>query len=116
MNDSEFPPDDKPQKALTLKEAASLLGVSYATIYAHKVDMGFFQIGKQWRIWPEQLRAVTEYNKRRPARTESKEKWPSQSAMSPTYGTLTSARQAAKELDKLLTRPTKRKHRNTMTG
>jgi excisionase family DNA binding protein len=44
------------EKALTLKDAAELLGVSYSTVYAHKEDLGFFKIGNQWRVWPEILR------------------------------------------------------------
>ncbi|WP_432757122.1 helix-turn-helix domain-containing protein [Burkholderia cenocepacia] len=106
-----------PRKALTLKEAAALLGVSYATVYAHKVDMGFFRIGRQWRIWPEKLKTTTEYNSCRPARTEPKEKkCHSVSATARTSGTLTSARQVASELDNLLARPTKRRLRSITTG
>jgi excisionase family DNA binding protein len=44
------------EKALTLKEAAALLGVSYSTVYTHTRDLGFFQIGNQWRVWPDTLR------------------------------------------------------------
>ena len=44
-------------KALTLKQAAELLSVSYSTVYEHKTEMGFFQIGNQWRVWPSTLKA-----------------------------------------------------------
>jgi excisionase family DNA binding protein len=109
--------DTSPRNALTLKEAAAMLNVSYATIYALRVDMGFFQIGKQWRIWPEKLKTVTEYNSSRPARTEPKEKkWHSVSATAQPPGTLTSARQVASELDNLLARPTKRRLKSITTG
>ena len=114
---TDFEIDTTPRKALTLKEAAALLGVSYATIYALKVDMGFFQIGKQWRIWPEKLTTVTEYNSSRPARTEPKvNTWHSVSAKALPPGTLISGRQVASELDNLLARPTRRRPRSITTG
>ena len=98
------------EKALTLKEAAALLGVSYSTVYAHKLDMGFFQVGNQWRIWPDRLRTPTEYNSERPARTEQRsEKCLSVSAKGRTSGTSISARQAAEEFGKVLEQVTGRK-------
>ncbi|WP_244129211.1 helix-turn-helix transcriptional regulator [Burkholderia gladioli] len=33
------------ERALTLREVATMLGVSYSTVYAHRVAMGFFQVG-----------------------------------------------------------------------
>lgn len=91
------------EKALTLKEAAALLGVSYSTVYAHKRDMGFFQVGNQWRIWPARLKGATEYNSDRPARTDERsEKCQSVSAKGRTSGTSISARQAADEFGKVL--------------
>ena len=42
--------------ALGLQEAAGLLNVSYATVFANRRALGFFQVGRQWRIWPETLR------------------------------------------------------------
>jgi excisionase family DNA binding protein len=105
------------ERALTLKEAAALLGVSYSTVYAHKVEMGFFQIGNQWRIWPEKLKLATEYNSNRPARTEPRsKKWQSEGATARTSGTLTSARQVETELDRLLERPTVRRLRSITTS
>ncbi|MGU7780487.1 helix-turn-helix domain-containing protein [Burkholderia sp. PU8-34] len=104
-------------RALSLKEAAELLGLSYSTVYAHKKELGFFQIGSQWRIWPEKLKFSTEYNPSRPARTESRSKtWQSESAKARTSGTSTSARQAAAELDNLLARPTERRLRSITTS
>jgi excisionase family DNA binding protein len=103
-------------KALTLKEAAALLGVSYSTVYAHKESMGFFQIGNQWRIWPDKLKFATEYNPDRPARTEPRsKKWQSEGAKARTSGTSTSVSQAAAALEKRLARPTERKLRSITT-
>ncbi|WP_442793991.1 helix-turn-helix domain-containing protein [Paraburkholderia sp. HD33-4] len=105
------------ERALSLKEAAELLGVSYSTVYAHKKEMGFFQIGSQWRVWPEKLRFATEYNSTRPARTERRsKKCQSEGATARTSGTSTSARQAATELDNLLVRPTGRRLRSITTN
>lgn len=43
-------------RAIGLREAAVLLGVSYSTVFTHKETMGFFQVGNQWRVWPDTLR------------------------------------------------------------
>ncbi|WP_175656487.1 helix-turn-helix domain-containing protein [Burkholderia ambifaria] len=45
-----------PARALGLQEAADLLNVSYSTVFANRQALGFFQVGRQWRIWPETLR------------------------------------------------------------
>ncbi|MFP3638146.1 helix-turn-helix domain-containing protein [Paraburkholderia sp. SIMBA_054] len=105
-------------RALSIKEAAQLLRVSYGTVYAHKEQLGFFRIGAAWRVWPDKLKErAGEYNQPRPAQTElEKHECPSESAMAPTSGTLTSARQAAAELDNLLARPTARRLRSITTG
>lgn len=103
-------------RALTLKEAAALLGVSYSTVYAHRLEMGFFQVGNQWRIWPDRLKVATEYNPNRPARTDPRsKKCQSENAKVRTSGTSISARQAANELDSLLVRPTERRLRSITT-
>ncbi|MFD1558293.1 helix-turn-helix domain-containing protein [Paraburkholderia silviterrae] len=105
------------EKALSLKEAAALLGVCYSTLYTHKEEMGFFKVGGQWRIWPDKLKGATEYNPDRPARTEPRsEKCQSVSAKAPTFGTLISARQAAAEFDKVLEQVTGRKRKNCTTS
>lgn len=44
------------EPALTLKDAAALLGVNYSTVYEHRRDLGFFQIGNQWRVWSDASR------------------------------------------------------------
>ncbi|AMU17530.1 hypothetical protein WI29_34175 [Burkholderia ubonensis] len=104
-------------RALNLKEAAALLGISYATAYAHRKELGFFQIGSVWRIWPEKLKQATErYNSDRPAQDNQEHaSWRSESAKSPTSGTSISANQAAAELDRLLARPTERRRKSCTT-
>lgn len=103
-------------RALSLKEAAALLGVSYSTVYAHKEEMGFFQVGSQWRVWPDKLKSATEYNPDRPARTDQRStKCHSVSVKARTSGTSTSARQAASELDNLLALPTGRRLKSITT-
>ena len=103
-------------RALGLKEAAQLLRVSYSTVYAHKKELGFFQIGSVWRVWPETLQnASKHYNERRPAQTEPKGKaCQSESAAVSTLST--SAHQAAKEFAALLARRTEKKRRNITTS
>ncbi|MGQ7937316.1 helix-turn-helix domain-containing protein [Paraburkholderia sp. D1E] len=105
-------------RAISLREAAALLRVSYGTVYARRRELGFFQIGSVWRIWPEKLKEVTQdYNKRRPAQTEREEtSCLSESAKAPTPGMLISARQAEAELDRLLGPATGRRQRNTTTS
>jgi excisionase family DNA binding protein len=105
-------------RALSIKEAAQLLRVSYGTVYAHKEQLGFFRIGAAWRVWPTTLKErAGEYNETRPARTEQgKLACPSESAMTPTSGISTSASQAAAALDNLLGLPTGRRRRNSTTN
>ncbi|WP_346778044.1 helix-turn-helix domain-containing protein [Paraburkholderia sp. Ac-20347] len=105
-------------RALTLKEAAEMLGISYATAYAHRRELGFFQIGSVWRIWPEKLmEATAQYNPGRPARGEQEnQSCPSIGAKDLTSGTSISARQAASELDALLAQPSGKRRRNTATS
>ncbi|SDH82810.1 helix-turn-helix domain-containing protein [Paraburkholderia phenazinium] len=104
------------EKALTLKEAAALLGVSYSTVYTHKEDLGFFQIGNQWRVWPETLRQNLE------KRSEEKTPKPVAATPGPQVGVPARSRQRMpparaaelaavdRELDELLARkPPKRR-------
>ena len=97
--------------AISIREAAELLGVSYGTAYAHRLELGFFRVGAAWRIWPEQLKNIPAYNGNRPAPAD-KEKL-CQSVSAETSTGLISAYQAEKELDALLARATERKRRNT---
>ncbi|WP_372585108.1 helix-turn-helix domain-containing protein [Burkholderia cenocepacia] len=102
------------QRALTLKEAAELLAVSYSTVYANRKSLGFFKIGGVWRIWPEILRSASSgYNSDRPARTAQEEVCPSESAAASI--TSISARQAVKEYAALVGLPTGRKLRSIAT-
>lgn len=44
------------EKALTLKEVAELLGLSYGTIFAKRHQIGFRLPGSRvWRVWPADL-------------------------------------------------------------
>ncbi|WP_091996157.1 helix-turn-helix domain-containing protein [Paraburkholderia lycopersici] len=53
--------------ALGLRKVAELLGVSYTTVYVHKEKLGFFQVGNQWRVWPEKLKEMTSGSPPQPA-------------------------------------------------
>jgi excisionase family DNA binding protein len=100
--------------ALNLKEAAALLSVSYSTVYEHRKRLGFFQIGNQWRVWPDTLRerlAATPAQDRsdeRDARIASAAKRPSpRRGRDADYADRT-PEQTAAELDRLLAKPGKK--------
>lgn len=117
---TEEPPRASPMtdRALNLREAAALLGISYATAYAHRKQLGFFQVGSVWRVWPEKLREATNQHASDQSAQKEQESMPCQSenVRALTRGTSISARQAVVELDKLLARSTAKKHRSTTTS
>ncbi|WP_124645628.1 helix-turn-helix domain-containing protein [Burkholderia ubonensis] len=103
--------------ALGLQEAADLLNVSYSTVFANRRALGFFQVGRQWRIWPETLREKLE---RRPKTLSSSgpgidlrlpaDRMPSLRPRSLSQ----SARQAQKEFDTLMKSTIQRRRRNNV--
>ncbi|MGQ7939157.1 helix-turn-helix domain-containing protein [Paraburkholderia sp. D1E] len=95
------------EKALTLKEVADLLGVSYSTVYAHKEKLGFFQVGNQWRVWPDMLRERSLADRQEEAhpRTRSVQP-PDRKNRYPDFRTLEHER-AVKALDERLARKPK---------
>ncbi|WP_233445544.1 helix-turn-helix domain-containing protein [Paraburkholderia caribensis] len=105
------------ERAITLREAAALLRVSYNTVYARREELGFFQIGSIWRIWPDDLKAALrqDYNTRRQARAE-KEKEPCLSVSAEMSIGLTSERQAASAFAARVARRTAKQRRNTTTS
>ncbi|WP_157655029.1 hypothetical protein [Burkholderia ubonensis] len=44
-----------------------MLNVSYSTVFANRRALGFFQVGRQWRIWPETLREEMERRTKKPS-------------------------------------------------
>ncbi|TAM08299.1 MAG: hypothetical protein EPN70_00730 [Paraburkholderia sp.] len=98
-------------RALSVKEAAALLSVSYRTAFEHKASLGFFRVGAAWRVWPEDLKAATSGSVAKQAKSE--EPQPSQlrtgAGVSQMLGLSRSAREAAAELDELLARRTERR-------
>ena len=88
------------EKALTLKEVAELLGLSYHTIFEKRYQIGFRLPGSRvWRVWPADL------EKLRPQAPP-----PRPSITVRDYGAplvhqpfrTPAAREASKELDRLL--------------
>ncbi|MFM0020882.1 helix-turn-helix domain-containing protein [Paraburkholderia azotifigens] len=68
------------EKALTLKDVAELLSVSYNTVYSRKEELGFFQVGSVWRVWPDVLQQkLAEPRKKRERAADGKWKPPSYS-------------------------------------
>ncbi|MDC6127811.1 hypothetical protein PPH41_07450 [Burkholderia gladioli] len=104
-------------KALSLQEAADLLGVSYSFIYPRRRDLGFFKLGGVWRVWPEILKErAAGYNSDRPARTENEEQMECRSESAAASTISTCDRQVEKEYAALVGRPTGRKLRSITTG
>ncbi|CAM2158915.1 hypothetical protein PT2222_50009 [Paraburkholderia tropica] len=98
------------ERALTLQEVADLLHVSRRTVYEHRDELGFFQVGSAWRVWPEKLReATTNAGAAKPAReVEQLIERPNARQINASL----SARNAASELDKLLAQRAKKKRGN----
>lgn len=91
--------------ALGLQEAADLLNVSYSTVFANRRALGFFQVGRQWRIWPETLREEMERRTKKPSsRAPAIDPYLPADRIPPLrpHSLSPSARQAQKEFDALL--------------
>jgi hypothetical protein len=108
-------------ECLSVQQVADLLHLSYATVYEKRKAMGFFRLpgSRVWRITRQRLAQLTETNENRPRlslRVDGENACQSAKIKNPVSTSLTSARQAAKELDVLLKRPTARKLRSITTG
>lgn len=110
------------EKALTLKEAADKLGVSYYTVFSRRHKLGFRLPGSRiWRIWPSRL---AEYTRPRNnvfrlslrADDRSNSSWQSERTRNRASGISTSLRQAEKELDALLELETKERRKSCTTN
>ncbi|WP_417276402.1 helix-turn-helix transcriptional regulator [Castellaniella sp.] len=88
------------EKALTLKEVAELLGLSYSTIFAKRHQIGFRLPGSRvWRVWPADL------EKLRPQMPTPQSPITVQDYGAPLVRQpfrASAAREASKELDRLL--------------
>lgn len=107
------------EQAITLKEAAERLNVSYQTVYAAREQIAFRLPGSRiWRIWPSALDALSEKRNnltRLSLRVGKEAPCPSVNTLIPASGGLIFAHQAASELDALLAPKASRQHRNTTT-
>ncbi|MCA8080862.1 helix-turn-helix domain-containing protein [Burkholderia cepacia] len=90
---------------LSIQEAAELLNVSYSTVFVRRRQLGFFQIGRVWRITLDGLKKATSGEGEQ--RQEPLTHHDGQSA-GITDPRSPSARQAAREFDELLRIRTKR--------
>lgn len=99
------------ERALTLKMAAELLGVSYATVYAHREELGFFQIGSVWRVWPDTLKERLETRQKEKAGPKEKASTSVPNARAPSYAWIDDARKAEKEFADLVTNRLSRRRR-----
>jgi hypothetical protein len=99
-------------KALSLKEAAEILGISYSSIFSKRKKLGFqLPDSRVWRIWRSSLYALdkNDSNMIPLSLWGVKEKKTCQFSSTPSQAstTLTSLRQMGKELDALLDQKTK---------
>lgn len=102
--------------AISLKEAARRLGLSYGTVYQRRYELGFRLPGcRTWRVWPSRLEEIS---RPRPSVVRL-EVTPGRGAALPPIGRVgfidpVRARQADKELDELLARaPAGRRRKNS---
>ncbi len=94
-----------PVRAIGLQEAADLLNLSYSTVFANRRALGFFQVGRLWRIWPETLREEMERRTKRPSvnpRIDPRRPAERIPPLRATGSVLARQRAAARELDALL--------------
>ena len=106
-----------PARALRLQEAAELLNLSYSTVFENRRALGFFQVGRQWRIWPETLMEEMERRTTKPSsRGPSIDPRPPTDRMPPLgpRSLSPSARQAQKEFDALMKSTIQRRRRNNV--
>src|SRR5690625_2966489 len=107
------------EKALTLKEVAEKMGLSYHTIFMKRHEIGFRLPGSRvWRVWPSTLEQLSKprNNLIRLSLRGQEASCQSANIPSPKCGGSISARQAAKELDALLGQQTDKRRRNSTTG
>jgi|GEM_PF-1046095 len=101
------------ERALTLKMAAELLGVSYGTIYERRDELGFFQIGSVWRVWPSTLkeRLAAKQGEKRNSREKAAMLPPKGRA--PSYALSLDALKAEKEFAERVARRLERRNRKS---
>jgi len=92
------------ERALSLKEAAEVLGVSYYTVYSKRFELAFRLPGSRiWRVWPSTLQNLRSGVNLDSLSVRGLEKsCQSISTRNRRIGTSDSQHQAAKELNDLL--------------
>lgn len=106
------------ETAISLKEAAARLGVSYQTVWQRRHKIAFrLPDCRKWLVWPSTLEQLStpRYNVTRIASVGDRRNT-CQSDNVTASGMSISMRQAEKELDTLLAQRTKNPHRNTTTA
>jgi|SRR5690625_4988295 len=108
------------ERALTLKQAAEILGVSYYTLFRRRHQIAFRIPGvRVWRVWPSTIAALSKKrsNLIRLSLRHGQEKRQCLFAKEKAQltGGLISQRQAAKELDSLLAPHAEKKRKNSTT-
>lgn len=105
--------------ALTLKQAAERLGMSYYTLFRKRHSIAFRLPGSRiWRVWPSTLAAMDQKRNnliRLSLRHGQEKECLFANKRGRSTGGLTSPHQTAKELGTLLALQTDKKLRNTTT-
>lgn len=99
------------ERALTLKMAAELLKVSYGTVYERREELGFFQIGSVWRVWPATLKERLETRQKEKSTPNEKASIAASNGRAPSYAWIDDARKAEKEFAELVTNRLSRRRR-----
>ena len=107
------------ENAISLRQAATVLSLSYSTIFARRHEIGFRIPGSRiWRVWPSTLANLSSRAKLIPLSLRAAQDTSCQSlgTLSQATGGWTSHHQTAKELDALLARPTAKRLKSCTTG
>lgn len=108
------------ENAMTLKQVAEKLGLSYSTIFQKRHEIGFrLPGGRVWLVWPSRLAELSAPRNtvtRLSLRVVGENPCQSVKMKNQVFGKSTSARQAAKELDALLSPRTERRRKSTTTS
>ncbi len=108
-----------PEIAISLREAARRLGLSYHTVFLKRHKIAFQLPGSRvWRVWPSTLAELSKPRNNLTRLALRVQEISCQSAKTPNRasGGSISDRQAAKELDALLAQSTKPPRRNSTTS
>ncbi len=109
------------EEALTIKQAAKRLNLSYSTVYQQRLNWGFFRMNGSsvWRIYPSELdrnRQEMQNTSRLGVLVGDKEKKCRSEKTKMASGKLISPHRTASEFDAVVKRLTKNSHNKCTTS